>query len=317
MLIDTDIAEIRTTSGPKLLNLYALVSHNGVTLIDTGLPSHPEKAIAQALTELGFGLGDVRLIINTHADLDHHGGNATIRTHAPRALIVAHRLDQPLIESGQAIMRDRYGKFASTDGVAYSPEDVRWLEDNLPEDSTVDVSLSGGETIRTAGSMLLDVYHIPGHTWGHVLLWEASRRCAFAGDGILGRGEHTQDGTLFEPPTYLTVNGYVGAIQLLHALRPRIVLRGHVTPILGEDIDRFLSMSVDWVRECDATVHHLVSKHPGISLKELIPLANERLGPFVVDVDLAYPLSAHLALLAQIGRVTVKEVDGRRRWWPG
>lgn len=316
MQIARGLLQIRTTSGAKLLNLYALIGPEGAVLVDTGLAGHPAQAIAPELERAGLTLSQVRLIVNTHADADHHGGNAAVRARAPEARIAAHRLDQPLIEQAEALMERRYNQFAAADGIAYSVQLLDWLRENVGADTPVDIALDGGEVLRVPGGDHLEVYHIPGHTWGHLLLWEPRRRCAFIGDGVLGRGEYSLDGTLFAPPTYLTVDGYLGGIQLLRALRPEMVLRCHTEVITGGEIDALLSQSAEWVRECGAAVRSLVAASPGVSLAELIAPANERLGPYVVDLDLAYALSAHLHRLLRLGALVKRHVDGRARWWP-
>ena len=316
MQISGGLYQIRTTSGAKLLHLYALTGPEGIVLLDTGLSSHPRTAIAEELEKAYLELSQVRLIVNTHADTDHHGGNAAVRAQAPDARIAAHRLDQPLIEQAEALLEDRYNQFADVHGIAYSADVMTWLRENIGPDTPVDLGLAGGEVLRIPGGDHLEVYHIPGHTWGHLLLWEPRRRCAFIGDGILGRGEFSLEGRLFAPPTYLTVDGYMGGIQLLRSLRPSMILRCHTEIIAGDEIDVFLATSADWVIECGAVVRALVAANPGVSLAELIPQANERLGPYVVDVDLAYALSAHLRHLVRLGLSVERIVDGRVRWWP-
>jgi glyoxylase-like metal-dependent hydrolase (beta-lactamase superfamily II) len=310
------LLQIRATSGAKLLNLYAMVGEDGVALLDTGLAGHPAEAIAPELERAGYALNQVRLIVNTHADADHHGGNAAVLANAPEARVMAHRLDQPLIERADALFQLRYNQFAADHGIAYSVEVLNWLRANVGADTLVDVALDGGEILRVPGGDHVEVYHIPGHTWGHLLLWDPRRRFAFIGDGILGRGEYSLDGKLFAPPTYLTVEGYLGGIGLLRALRPSMILRCHTEVITGGEIDTFLSQSTEWVRECEAAVLSLVSASPGVCLAELIMLVNERLGPYVVDLDLAYAVSAHLHHLVRLGRLVERYVDGRVRWWP-
>ncbi len=75
----------------------------------------------------------MRLVLNTHADTDHHGGNVTSRGRGAR--IGAHRLDQPLIEDAAVWMRDRYNQFADDHGIAYAEGVHAWLRGNLGPDT--------------------------------------------------------------------------------------------------------------------------------------------------------------------------------------
>src|SRR5689334_21264083 len=57
----------------RILNLTLIVdAAEGPTLGDAGLPGHLD-AIASALGEAGAGVGDLRLLVLTHQDVDHVG----------------------------------------------------------------------------------------------------------------------------------------------------------------------------------------------------------------------------------------------------
>lgn len=64
--------------------LVASVGPDGVLLVDTGYAATAE-AVRKALDELGAG--PVRIIVNTHGDADHVGGNATL---GGTAAMIAH-----------------------------------------------------------------------------------------------------------------------------------------------------------------------------------------------------------------------------------
>ena len=104
-------------------------------------------------------------MLNSHADVDHYGGNAAIKQAAPGALFLAHELDVRWIESKEAIMRERYGWYAEH-GLDYEPDVVAWLRDAIGPDTPVDVHLCAGERIRLGPRLTLEVLHLPGHTRG-------------------------------------------------------------------------------------------------------------------------------------------------------
>jgi glyoxylase-like metal-dependent hydrolase (beta-lactamase superfamily II) len=58
--------------GDEMVNFYLIEDGSGVTLVDTGLPSHYD-ALVTALTGLGRSLDDIRAILLTHAHPDHLG----------------------------------------------------------------------------------------------------------------------------------------------------------------------------------------------------------------------------------------------------
>lgn len=74
-----------------IVNAYLVIGADGCILVDAGLPGS-EKQIARALADAGRSFADIRLIVVTHAHIDHAGNAARLRelTGAP---IVAHRGD--------------------------------------------------------------------------------------------------------------------------------------------------------------------------------------------------------------------------------
>ena len=71
-------APVRAVPAPRL---------SGTLLVDTGIVSTPDEVILPAFQELGLDPGDLDYILITYADVDHFGGNAAIRSAAPRAIV--------------------------------------------------------------------------------------------------------------------------------------------------------------------------------------------------------------------------------------
>ena len=74
-----------------VVNCHLVVGEEGCVLVDTGVPGS-QRRIERALKSQGRGFRDIRLIVVTHAHLDHAGSAARLRelTGAP---IVAHEGD--------------------------------------------------------------------------------------------------------------------------------------------------------------------------------------------------------------------------------
>ena len=54
--------------------LYALRGDR-IALVDTGVADSPKTVLQQALSEIDLSLAEVSAVLNTHAHLDHIGGN--------------------------------------------------------------------------------------------------------------------------------------------------------------------------------------------------------------------------------------------------
>ena len=58
--------------GSEIVNSYLIVSQDGITIIDAGLPGY-WKLLQAELAAMGKSPGDVRALILTHGDTDHIG----------------------------------------------------------------------------------------------------------------------------------------------------------------------------------------------------------------------------------------------------
>lgn len=79
-----------------MVNCHLVVGEHGCVLVDTGLPGSHRK-IERALKSQGRSLNDIRLIVVTHAHMDHAGSAARVRE-LSGAPIVAHEGDLPYYE---------------------------------------------------------------------------------------------------------------------------------------------------------------------------------------------------------------------------
>ncbi|MGL6279342.1 MAG: MBL fold metallo-hydrolase, partial [Gaiella sp.] len=273
MEVAPGIHRIESILGPRPFSQYLLRDERSL-LVDTGVRETPEAVILPFLDGL-----QPDLVLNSHADVDHYGGNAAIKAAAPDALFLAHALDTPWIESAEAIMRERYGWYAGHD-LAYDPEVFQWLRDAIGPDTPIDVQLRGGERIRLGPRLTVDVLHLPGHSPGHLGLWDPASRTAIVIDAVLARGLLDTEGTVIHPPPYFDVDGYVGATKLLQALRPERLLTAHYAVLEGEEVDRFLADTLAFVEDARAVVEAELAQTGSLSLAELVERSDPALGPF-------------------------------------
>jgi hydroxyacylglutathione hydrolase len=116
----------------------------------------------------------------THGHLDHAGAAAEIRERTGCPVIGPHRDDQWLLDE----IESQGARFGMTDGRNVVPD--RYLEE--------------GDELELAG-VKFGVVHCPGHTPGHVVIYNQDAALAFVGDvlfeGSIGRtdfprGNHQQ-----------------------------------------------------------------------------------------------------------------------------
>ena len=119
-------------------------------------------------------------------------------------------------------------------GFGPSPEDVAFLEHELGGDAPVDVGLRGGETLRLGPYWRVEVLALPGHTPGHLGLWDPRSGAAIIIDAALADGVRNRAGDRLIPPRYYTAAGYEATLRSLRALDPALLLTAHY-PVMERD----------------------------------------------------------------------------------
>lgn len=170
-------------------------------LVDTGFGLSRREAILEA--------GEVDVIINTHFHLDHAYGNKFF----PKAQIWAHTLDAPAMRSPEQFMA--YTGFRE---ISDFPDPLHFP--GGPSGREVDRELVDGEVLDF-GDAVLQVIHTPGHTPGHIALFEPQASLLFSGDIDLSPFG----------PWYGNVRSdleeFVGSIKRLIELNPKMLVTSH------------------------------------------------------------------------------------------
>jgi glyoxylase-like metal-dependent hydrolase (beta-lactamase superfamily II) len=299
------IHRIESVLGPRPFSQYLIRGERSM-LVDTGCADTPAAVILPFLDG-----HEPDLVLVSHADVDHFGGNHAIREAAPRSLLLAHALDTPWIESAERILRERYSWYAEH-GLAYPPDVFDWLAGSLGPDVPVDVQLQGGERLRLGAGLTVEILHLPGHTPGHLGVWEPASRTAIVMDAVMGRGLLDLEGNVIHPPPYADVAGYEGAARTLQALRPVRLLTAHYEVMEGADVDRFLAATLDFIADARRCAAASLAREGSLSLADALACGDASLGPFTsMPNELAGTMRAHLRELVAAGRA-VEDPSGLR-----
>jgi hydroxyacylglutathione hydrolase len=140
-------------------------------------PGDDSESIAEAIDRHGF---ELQAIACTHAHLDHVAGVAALKKLKPKAKIMIHQADEWMYQG--------LPEQPSWIGVPRSQwEALGFLYEQPP---AVDEYFEDGQ-IYEVGGLKFNIIHCPGHTPGHVVLFEAKERKVFVGDvlfaGSVGR----------------------------------------------------------------------------------------------------------------------------------
>jgi glyoxylase-like metal-dependent hydrolase (beta-lactamase superfamily II) len=290
------IHRIESDLGERFMCQYLLAGEDRKILVDTGLAGTPEAVIVPYLEEIGLSVQDVDEVFISHADVDHCGGNHALKEMSPSLKFLCGEADRAWVESTSLALADLY-RWSDPYGFGPDAESVQWLRTELGGDSPVGTGLRGGEMLRLGPDWRVEVLHLPGHTPGHLGLWDSANEAAIIIDAALERGIYDRDGTLLQPPRYFDAAAYRTTIRRLRALNPEHLLTAHYPPMRGGEVADFLDRSLGFTDRVEEVVKESLGR--GVTdLWELTRLADERLGPYpAFAIELGAGVRAHLAIL--------------------
>ncbi|MDD4984887.1 MAG: MBL fold metallo-hydrolase [Dehalococcoidales bacterium] len=171
-------------------NVYLMRGVKDCTLIDTGWGDDEAfNALCQQMAEIGVSFQSISQIVVTHAHFDHYGLAGRVKQ-LSHAKLYMHNADREIFRTRYAVTEE------------FVRQSEQWFRNNgvpLPKTGIVrmpfggmgkpvpaqpDVMLNGGETIQCDG-FTLKVIWTPGHSPGHICLYEQNCKILFAGDHIL------------------------------------------------------------------------------------------------------------------------------------
>lgn len=305
MEIAPGLHRIEAPLGDRYVALYLVVGDRAALLVDTGTAESVETALIPYLDREGIPSELIRYVINTHADFDHIGSNRAVRTHLPNAALVCGEADRALINDLDLMIEERYGQFRGPHGLDETDETKAFIR-SITATSPVDLGLRGGEAIDL-GERTVEVLHTPGHTLGHLSVYDPATRSLIIGDAVLGESVLTAEGKPAFPPTYRYVDSYRATIRRMRSMALEWLLTAHYPVYQGTAADEFLDVSLAYTDRVEEVVTRTLREagRP-MTLLELVGSTHTLLGPWDTEpaTQLVYPVLGHLEVLTQRGVIT-------------
>jgi len=267
---------------------YLVQGDDEYLLIDTGWNDEAAfRSLKKQLAEIGINWKDISQILVTHAYRDHYGLAGRLKQ-LSRARISLHYREIDLLAS-------RYQNIEE-----FLRQTEQWFHSHgvpsseLPTTGAAlagmgrsgthaqpDITLRGGETI-SAGAFKLQVLWTPGHSPGHICLYEPNKKILFAGDHVL---PIITPNISLQPQSELNPLGdFLNSLNTVKQLDVNLVLPAH------EHIFTDLPTRVDEIIQ-----HH---KHRNLEILEAIK----------AEPKTAYNISTEITWMPELGGVRLKDL---------
>lgn len=301
-------------------NVYVLEGGNGHILVDSGWDSQEALwTLQEGMKASNLKLRDIKKIVITHIHPDHYGLSTKIKQICG-AEVAIHRADASLISPRYKNFSDLLKKIEDllrqngvpSDELPELREASLWMNEYVTTDLP-EVKLEDGDTISN-DSFELEVLWTPGHSPGHICLYERERKFLLSGDHVLydttphvSFNPHSGDNPLAD---------YVSSLEKLARLKVTFTLPGHgpVFNALGLRVDEILAHHEERKRVIMRALDSGLQTAYGIAQK--IPWRASEGGAAFQDLAVwdrrmaVTETIAHLKLLLGEGRAANVDMEG-------
>lgn len=293
------------------LNSYVLKGKTRNLVIDTGL-NRPEclQAMSAGLKSLGIALKNTDFFL-THMHSDHSGLAPTLSKQG--AKIYCSTLDGEIINA-EADWSEMLA-YALANG--FPAASLRQARDNHPgykyrPQGTISFTTIKDKQCLQIGNFQLQAIHTPGHTPGHMCLWEETHRILFAGDHLLE--EITPNISKWRAEGN-PLQDYFQSLEKISLYPARLVLPGHrklfsnplqrIKALKNHHEQRLLELTGILAEEKRQTPYQIASK-----MKWDLDCPNWEAFPIAQKWFATAEAMAHLKYLEDLGKIFKEENNG-------
>ncbi|ABZ82715.1 metallo-beta-lactamase family protein [Heliomicrobium modesticaldum Ice1] len=236
-------------------------------LIDAGPPTcEAYRILTERLQALGCPVTALKEIVVTHFHPDHVG-LAQVLAKEAGIPVRLHPLDLYTLRLGSEKASGFFDGWNLPPNWDPKQFDTRhWIPEKYRPAGVTFQPLEDGETIVT-GSLRFDVLDTPGHSLGHVALWEQKNRWLFTGDTVIPGLAPNPFIYHVEGERVPTLPMYLKSLDRLRHLDAAILYPGHGDPVT--DLAAELNATVDHYRQKALEVHAIVREQGPSPLHEI------------------------------------------------
>jgi len=298
-----------------LVNVYIFTDGDEADLLDCGMNADDSLAAIHAAIA-HVGARRLRTLVITHIHPDHYGAAGALAGGPGLADLYMHRLEVPLVHPRYVELEHLVEQVRAHLLVNGVPDDEAEVLSNSqralsevvkPADPAV--QLDGAERV-VLGRRTLRVEWTPGHSPGHICLFDEREGLLFAGDHVLpdlspNIGLHPQS-------TPDPLHDYLAGLRRMAALEPKLVLPAHGRPF-ADAKTRVDTLTAHHARRFEQIVEIVAGGGEWSAWQVALELWGPRDHLYEKRLALQEGL-AHLQALAVDGRVAKSVRPGSVRW---
>ena len=242
---------------------YLIVEESEVLVIDPGTAGDPGNRLEKAIKNLGFNpKTDLVGILCTHGHPDHAAGAGRLKksTGAP---VMIHKDDAELLQTpakflNERLLMDRAERFSMKLDKGPLRVNYRGIE--------ADELIKHGQNI-SIGDSSLKVIHTGGHSIGHCVFYDLTRKALFSGDEI---NNFPNDPRKFYVDNTGSIVAKLAALDALSKLDADHIFPSHDTPHLFSDARLQFEAVKDGVVHLQDTLLTLLSARGDADLEQFV-----------------------------------------------
>jgi glyoxylase-like metal-dependent hydrolase (beta-lactamase superfamily II) len=219
------------------VNTYLVRADDGYLLVDCGWDTADTlQTLEGHLRALDVPIGDVRHLVVTHIHPDHYGMAGRLRQ-LSQADLSFHRLERLYIESryvdADDLLQEMHEWLRLNGTPAAELDRLNFGSMGILDRVQIafpDRTLDGGEEIP-CGRFAFRVLWTPGHSAGHICLYDARHKILLSGDHVLPH--ITPSVGLHVRAAGNPLADYLDSLRLIGKLQAELVLPGHGEPFQG------------------------------------------------------------------------------------
>ncbi len=313
----------------RYVSVYLFKAGSEYVLFDAGLNMGNWKEIFfAALDEIGVSIKDVNYCFISHEHLDHEGLANTFKRRNPNMKILMHDITHEMLkwESDEENMghikkdAEEMARMMMKYGISEEQGEklVQWFTmwPRYRKYVKPDIILHDGDEIPISNDVLKIIW-TPGHSLGHICVYDTNTSYLFGGDHILSRitphiGNFAINPVIKQKYTdqdfHNILKRYLSSLDLIDKLNPKIIFPAHQDIIYNphERIEEIKAHHDKRLRE----ISELIRDNPMTPLD----ISFEHFGNELDDINRFLAMSevlGHLIFLEEQGKVKRIERDGK------